>query len=187
LHQLVGFDEMPTPDSAELDQLMQRLAEGDRAAFKPVFQTLWPIVYRMCLNLTKNAADAEDTAQQTLQKILAQAADYDPTRPALPWALVIATWECRTVLRKRMRRREDGERELAEQAAPHRLDEEFTQRDLVQAAQQALEQLSPTDRETLVATFWDEAAPVSGATLRKRRERALGRLRASFRRLYGLS
>jgi len=41
------------------------------------------------------------------------------------------------------------------------------------------------DRETLTATFWEEAATTSGATLRKRRERALDRLRESFRKLYG--
>jgi len=47
-------------------------------------------------------------------------------------------------------------------------------------------ELSDSDRETLVATFWDEAASVQGPTLRQRRERALTRLRASFRKIYGL-
>ena len=42
-----------------------------------------------------------------------------------------------------------------------------------------------TTFEDLVATLLDETT-ASGATLRKRRERALDRLRASFRRLYGL-
>jgi RNA polymerase sigma-70 factor (ECF subfamily) len=54
------------------------------------------------------------------------------------------------------------------------------------AAIAALGELSEADRETLIATFWDEAASVSGATLRKRRERALDRLKKTFRRLYGL-
>lgn len=49
----------------------------------------------------------------------------------------------------------------------------------------ALGNLSALDRETLTATFWEEAATTSGATLRKRRERALDRLRESFRKLYG--
>jgi len=46
-------------------------------------------------------------------------------------------------------------------------------------------QLSDPDREVLVATFADESLSISGATLRKRRERALRRLRDAFRRLYG--
>jgi RNA polymerase sigma-70 factor (ECF subfamily) len=57
----------------------------------------------------------------------------------------------------------------------------------VQAALTAVGELSPTDRETVIATFWDESAAVSGATFRKRRERALQRLRDSWRRLYGLT
>ena len=59
-------------------------------------------------------------------------------------------------------------------------------RNLVSAALTALGELSGMDRETLVATFWDEAPPASGPTMRKRRERALKRLRTAFRRLYGI-
>ena len=64
-------------------------------------------------------------------------------------------------------------------------EEEFVRRDLAVAAVAALGEISALDRETLVATFWEEAAAVSGATLRKRRERAMGRLRDVFRRMYG--
>jgi RNA polymerase sigma-70 factor (ECF subfamily) len=56
----------------------------------------------------------------------------------------------------------------------------------VKAAMNAMGTLSDTDREALVSTFWEEAASVRGAMLRKRRERALGRLREAFKRLYGL-
>lgn len=65
-------------------------------------------------------------------------------------------------------------------------EEEFVQRDLIAAAVATLGALSPFDRETLIAAFWEEAASVSGAKLRKRRERALGRLRATFWRTYAL-
>jgi len=103
----------------------------------------------------------------------------------LPWALGIASWECRTILRRRARRREvpdDGALLLATTDGQ----EEQVERQLVEAAVTALGTLSDADKETLLATFWDEAASVRGATLRKRRERALVRLRAAFRRLYGL-
>jgi RNA polymerase sigma-70 factor (ECF subfamily) len=59
-------------------------------------------------------------------------------------------------------------------------------RNLAEAALAAMGELSETDRETLVATFLDEVAPATGATFRKRRERALTRLRTMFRSLYGL-
>ena len=67
-----------------------------------------------------------------------------------------------------------------------RPDEDAEQRDLVAAAMVALSSLSEVDRETLVSTYWEEQASATGATLRKRRERALDRLRGLFRRMYGL-
>lgn len=176
---------MNAPDAGDIDALMARLAAGDRSVFSAVFAQLWPPLRRLCLGLLKNEADAADAAQEALQKILERASDYDPARPALPWALAIAGWECRTLLRKRTRRRETAEAGAPEAAGAH-AEEELMQRDLTSAALSALGELSELDRETLVATYWDEAAQVSGATLRKRRERALDRLRDTFRRLYGL-
>jgi RNA polymerase sigma-70 factor (ECF subfamily) len=104
----------------------------------------------------------------------------------MPWALSIAAWECRTLQRKRFRRREAPE-ESGGEPTDERAEEELIRRDLTQAALTAMRELPETDRETLLATFLDETTAVSGATLRKRRERALDRLRVSFRRLYGLA
>ena len=175
---------MSTDPKGQLDSLLVQLAEGDRAAFTVVFQILWPPVLRLCRSMLKNDADAADAAQQALEKVLTRCGDYDRKRPAMPWALAIAAWECRTFARKRARRREIPE----EQAPEARVgsEDELEQRDLMEAAMQALGELSPQDRETLVATFWEEATNVTGATLRKRRERALTRLRDTFKRLYGI-
>jgi RNA polymerase sigma-70 factor (ECF subfamily) len=169
----------------ELNALMARLAEGDRSVFGVVFSRLWPPTLRLCLSLLKHEADAADAAQEAMHKLLERASDYDPKRPALPWALAIAGWECRTLERKRGRRREVPEQDVAEPASSDG-EAAFVQGNLSQAALTALGALSEADRETLIATFWDEAASVSGATLRKRRERAVDRLRRTFRRLYGL-
>ena len=185
---------MPTaPDP--LDALMAQLADGDRSVFRAVFQRLWPPIERLCTRLLQNPADAADAAQEALQKILERApSDYDRTRPALPWALAIAGWGCRTLARKRQRRREAGPEELLEHAPAEAEDAEeiFAQRELSRAALEALGELSEVDRETLLGTFWEEAAAHSAqpapspAAVRKRRERSLGRLRNAFRRLYGL-
>jgi RNA polymerase sigma-70 factor, ECF subfamily len=175
---------MSTDPNAQLDSLLVQLAEGDRAAFTRVFQILWPPVLRLCRSMLKNEADAADAAQQALEKVLTRCGDYDRKRPAMPWALAIAAWECRTFARKRARRREIPEEEAPELGVGS--EDELAQRDLMQAARHALGELSPQDRETLVATFWEEATNVTGATLRKRRERALTRLRDAFKRLYGI-
>lgn len=175
---------MPQP-SPSLDALVARLADGDRAVFADVFERLWGPVLRLCRSLVKNDADAADAAQEALKKILERASDYDRSRPALPWALAIAAWECRTILRKRGRRGEISDAHLPELAGEH-LETQLVERDLVAAALAAVGELSETDREVLTATFGEESASVTGATLRKRRERALIRLRDTFRRLYGI-
>ena len=174
-------------EPTDLNALMARLADGDRTAFTPVFRALWPKVYRLCQHLLSSSADAEDAAQQAMEKILSRASEYDVSRPAQPWALGIAGWECRT-LRKRQARR----RELSDEAAPDLqdarpgADDALVERDLVAGAMAALGTLSPNDQETLLATYFDRATRVGGSTLRKRRERALDRLRVAFRRLYAI-
>jgi RNA polymerase sigma-70 factor, ECF subfamily len=178
--------QMAEPSDTDLDLLLARLAEGDRSAFTPVFERLWPPTLRFCASILKNDADAADAAQQAMEKILVRASDYDPKRAALPWALAIASWECRTILRRRTRRREAPGDLVAEVVPEGLVDDDYVRRELVAAALTALGSMSETDQETLIATFREEAASVSGATLRKRRERAVRRLRDAFRRLYGL-
>jgi RNA polymerase sigma-70 factor (ECF subfamily) len=171
-------------ENSDLDTLMARLADGDRAAFDPVFRALWAPTVRLCSSILKNEADAHDAAQQAMEKILARASDYDGRRPAMPWALALAGWECRTMMRRRSRRREVGE-ETAPEPASSATEGDLVQRNLVRAAVDAMGHLSPLDQETLMATFLGLSGGVPAATFRKRRERATEKLREAFRRLYG--
>jgi RNA polymerase sigma-70 factor (ECF subfamily) len=181
----LGPIEQYVDDPTDLNALMARLADGDRAAFTAVFRTLWSPILRLCSGMLKNEADAKDAAQQAMEKILSRASDYDRARPALPWALALGAWECRTILRSRLRRREVGDQAAYEQTTAAAADD-VIQQNLIEAALGAMGRLSDSDKETLLATFWEEGASVKGPTLRKRRERALERLRSTFRRIYGL-
>lgn len=169
-----------------LDTLLARLADGERGVSAELFRALWPPVRRLAGAMLGNDADADDAAQDAMVTIFARVADYDRRRPGLPWALAVAAWSCRTVRKRRTRRREDGLAAAPVAVTDERPDDEAEQRDLVDAAMAALSSLSEVDRETLVSTYWEEQASASGATLRKRRERALDRLRGLFRRMYGL-
>lgn len=116
--------------------------------------------------------------------MLTRCQEHDRSRPALPWAMAIAGWECRTLAKKRLRRRELPEEHAADLASG--FEEELAHQQLLSAAVSSLGELSESERAALVATFWEEAASAQGATLRKRRERALKRLRDTFKRLYGI-
>ena len=169
---------------SELDLLMGRLADGDRHAFSPLFKALWTPALRVCTRMMEREADAADAAQAAMMKILERAAEYDKKRPALPWALGIAAWECKTLLKRQQRHKESSaEVQLSDGGAAT---EEVEQRLLVEAAMHAMGTLSEADQQTLVSTYWETASAEKGATFRKRRERALTRLRDTFRRIYGL-
>lgn len=164
--------------------LIVRLADGDRNAFTPAFGLLWPRVRAFCYALLKHPQDAEDAAQQALEKILTQASEYDRARPSLRWALAIATWECRTIARRAQRRREVGVEALANLPGGAPPEDELIRQELSAAALDVLRRLPEGDRATLVRAFWGEPQEAAAPALRKRRQRALGRLRTSFKRLY---
>lgn len=166
---------------------MVRLADGDRAAFDPVYAALWPITEAFCRRTLGAGADAEDAAQQALLKVFDRASTFDPRADALTWALTIAAWECRTVRRRHGRARQTPSEEAESVASPGPTpEEEAIARDLEDAAWEILGTLSDADRATLRATMLDEAcdAAIPGATFRKRRERAFARLREAWRRIY---
>lgn len=163
------------------------LADGDRAAFGPVFEALWPVLLAFVRRATRHHADAEDLAQQTLLKVFARVAEFDTTRDGLSWAFGIAAYEVKTYRRTRERRREVPAEGLAEEAGRGQSQEEAViLRDLEAALTEALGQLSSADRALLLGE--PQAADSSSApaaTVRKRRQRALERLRAAWRTLHG--
>ena len=169
-----------------LQRDLARLADGDREAFHPVFVCLWPLL-RGFAGRYLPAPDAEDAAQEALVKVFARAALFDPTRDALSWALGIAAYEIKTARKRRRRRREEGEPPVAipdGAAGPEALAMAREREDAVEAA---LALLDPTDAATLRAYAAGDPPPVSGATFRKRVQRALARLRVAWRISHGRS
>jgi RNA polymerase sigma factor (sigma-70 family) len=175
---------MPGRPNTQLDLDMARLADGDREAFSSVFRALWPVLVPFCRRAVGPGPDADDAAQLALEKIFARANEYDPSRPALAWAFTIAAWECTTIRRRRQRSRTSSVGEVEALSVLPNPEELTIAEDLKHALEDAVAQLSPTDRETIDAAFWDDA--LKGATdpaFRKRKERALSRLRALWSKL----
>ena len=164
---------------------MAAAAEGDRDAIDPLFQALWPIVLGYATRFLRDSTLAEDCTQESLVRLFGQLERYDRDRDALTWALTHATWQCRTARRRVQRRNECGDTE------DHRVSDGAAvteERELVRAALAALASLSPHDREIIVAAITDDEAlrsTLAPATFRKRLERALGRLRTSWRSRHG--
>lgn len=169
-----------------LDAGILRLAEGDRRAGSSVFAALWPELVAFAERALGKGPDADDAAQLALEKVFAQAVDYDPQRAALPWALAITAWECRTIVQRRRRRREEpleaGSEAVAEGADPEAA---ALERNMLTALREAVSNLSLQDQKTLQEAFAREVEAPATPAFRKRKERALVRLRTAWRRLYG--
>jgi RNA polymerase sigma-70 factor, ECF subfamily len=167
-------------DRAQLDRWMADAADGDRAAVEPLFHALRPVVTGYAERVLGDRALADDVAQEALIKLFGQLARYDRSRDALTWTLTIATWECRTARRARSRR---GEISAVVERATEPDDPQ-----LVRAALAVLAELAPRDIEVIAASILDDDAARAGlapATFRKRLERALARLRLSWRSRHG--
>ena len=171
---------------AELQQLFERLAAGDRSALEPAFGLLRPALRRFARHLTPSDAEAEDAAQNALLKIFARSSELDLERDALTWALGVTAYECKTARKRGQRQRESGETGLAAMEARGASPEQAAiARELEAAASEVLGTLRPIDIETLRALMHDARPDVPAATFRKRLERALHRLQVAWRSRHG--
>lgn len=171
---------MDPEQKEELKMLMVRLADGDRAAFDPMFEALWPIVHRFSARALHGSADAEDAAQVAMMKVFSNISRFDPARDPLSWTLGIAAYECKTLRQKRLRRREtsSSENELSsERASP---ESEAIARDLEAAILEFSGSLPEGERKALFAHLAGRRPPGDNPTFRKRLSRSLERLRRAL-------
>lgn len=167
---------------------MVRLAHGDRDAFSIVFDGLWPHVLGFMNRAVPARSDSEDLAQRTLLKIFARISDFDVGRDGVAWAFGIAAYEVKTLRRQIQRRSEttaDEGLNRAEDTSPSPEDAAI-RRDLHQALAITLGELSSADRAALLGdTSVASSDAVTATAWRKRRQRALERLRAAWKKRHG--
>jgi len=120
-----------------------------------------------------------------LLKVFDQAANFERDRDGVTWALSIAVWEVRTIRKRHARSKMSALNESELPVVTESPELLAADRQITDAAIAVLGQLSREDQTTLLATFNEESPDgVGRATFRKRRERALGRLKLAWRRVY---
>lgn len=127
-------------------------------------------------------------AQEVLFRISSRVSELDRTRDPLSWAFGIATFEILTQRKRRVRRRETlvGDTMPDSPASAPSAEDNAIQTEVHAALADALGQLSPEDVEHLGLLESARVAPTTPA-MRKRRQRALERLRTIWRNIYGQS
>ena len=170
-------------DSQAANQALRKLQAGDRSVAQTVFASLWPIVASYCRTLLGSAY--EDAAQETMMRVFEQAHQFRAGGDAVAWSLEIATWQCRTELRRRARE-SSAARSPPDPAEPAANTATSLEREQLAAAVRAsIGHLSPSD-QALVTAVLDETFPAgAGAAARKRKARALSRFKQVWRSLYG--
>lgn len=172
---------MSTPTrEADLDELMARLACGDRSAFAPLYNALRPRALRL-VTTRLGPRDAGDVTQAALMKVFANASQFTPGRPCLPWFYAVVANEIRAV------RRRDARLVLAEIADDALVDvrhpeAEFIDRELERSLELAVGSLDAEAARGIAALLGREPLPdVPSATFRKRVSRAYAKLRLLLR------
>jgi RNA polymerase sigma-70 factor (ECF subfamily) len=170
-----------------INDAILRLADGDRSAMPRLVAELWPVLLSFAQRGLRDREDAEDVAQEVFFRICSRISEFDRTRDGLSWAFGIAAFEVMTQRRRIQRRREtfspSGTPDEEGGFTPS-IEDEVIHGELRLVLADALGELSEYDLSQLRL---HEAAPLGGATpaMRKRRQRAVERLRIVWRRLYG--
>ena len=180
-----------------MDQsLRARLRAGDPAAFGELFDDHARAVYRYAMRFTADWAEAEDVVSLTFLEAwrLRRKLRPDDEEPAAegdslrPWLLAVAANVLRNTRRAARRHQKMLTRLPPREPVPDFADEvmeRLADREQLAAAQAALEQLRPAEREVFALCVWSglgqtaaaEALGVPVATLRSRLSRARARLR----------
>jgi RNA polymerase sigma factor (sigma-70 family) len=168
---------------------MTRLSDGDRTAMAPLVHELWPVIRSFAERGLAQVEDAEDAAQGVFLKICSRVSDFDRRRDALSWAFAIASYEVMTIRQRQHRRREtsvdadEALRSIADTALSQ--EEAVIRAELDALVLAAAGTLSNEDRLTLGFVDGVDLDAARSATFRKRKQRALQRFRAVWRKLYG--
>lgn len=108
-------------------ELVLRAQHGDSRAFETIVAAHWETSFRLAYVITRNAADAEDAAQDALLKAWRALHRFRASEPVRPWLLRIVANEARNrrrATRSRMRlaaRARDREPRGAVTPAPEQL------------------------------------------------------------------
>jgi RNA polymerase sigma-70 factor (ECF subfamily) len=133
--------------------LLQRIADGDKAAFETLYRRFARPVFGLALRMLRDRTRAEDAVQETFAAIWRSAASYRPERgPGAPWLYAVA----RNAIVDRARAR--GEATFAdppEAVAPDASPDDRAESAYVSwRVHRAVQGLPQHEREVLELAYW---------------------------------
>lgn len=100
LSMLMTTEYAPAEERHQLQQLLHRVAGGEREALAELYQHTRTAVYGLALSYLKNAHDAQDLTQDVYVQVWNCAEQYRPAGSPMGWLLTV----CRNLCLMRLRR-----------------------------------------------------------------------------------
>ena len=167
--------------------LVAAAQRGSERAVEELFTRYWPKTHRAAYLIVRDAAAAEDIAQESFLAAIAALERFDRRRPFAPWLHRIAVNRAIDWSRARSTRAEVGVGDAFEDLAPApgpAPDEALAARDEIE---DALARLSPEHRAVIVLRYLLDYTPGEiSRMLEIRRGTVNSRLRRALDRLSGL-
>lgn len=143
--------------AASLEHLLALVAQGDHGAFEAVYDRAAPQVYGLVRRVLRDPAQSEEVAQEVLLEVWRSAASFDASRgSAMTWLLTLA--HRRAVDRVRSAQAAiDRDARFGRQQVERDVDvvsEAVEQRMETAAVREALESLTPVQRQALTLAYY---------------------------------
>ncbi len=153
-----------TPSEAPADEagLVRDAQRGDAAAFAEIVRRYQHAVHRVGYALTRNAADADDLAQETFVRAYKALDRFRAGEPLYPWLARIATNLAFSLFRSRKRRPETPLEPLVESGRQWGVNDDpadaAAEEESRRHMQQAFAQLSPEHQAVLTLRVVEDMA-----------------------------
>jgi len=168
-----------TTGDAGLDRLMVRIAAGDSAAFRILYDSQSPRLYGLALRLLRQPASAADAVHDTFVEVWEKARHYDPSRgSAAAWIATMLRYRAIDALRRTAREDIGTERPEEIDTDPDPL-QRLAVSDEGRALQRCLETLDTNHRTVVTMAFLDGTTHVE---LARKLSAPLGTVKSWVRR-----
>ena len=88
------YDNLKKPKNANAEELLKKIAKGDKNAFRQFYEATKADVYSFALSLLKNTHDAEDVMQTVYINVYQSASVYKPQGKPMAWVHTITKNLC---------------------------------------------------------------------------------------------
>jgi RNA polymerase sigma-70 factor (ECF subfamily) len=141
-------------------QLLTRCQAGDPKAIEGLVHEHEARLYRFCLSILDEPADADDATQESFIAALKALKAYRGDSAFQTWLFSIALNTCRTTLRQRKRRAtlasSMSDPSISSTSGRQNPEREFMQQERAQILWQAISQLDEKHRLPIVLRYYDE-------------------------------